>query len=179
MRIDAGDTAWVLISAALVLFMTPGLALFYGGMVRAKSALNMIMMSFAALGVVTIAWITVGFTIAFGASNAGVVGGLTGGLRDIGLIDTIGQNTKLPVDAYRTPHTDKLHVTERWRMIENGAKLEILIAIDDSDTFNQPFQVLRQYDRVNREFSEDICSENNLNPFGIDYMMPIAEKPDF
>jgi hypothetical protein len=39
--------------------------------------------------------------------------------------------------------------------------------------------MLRQYDRVNREFSEDICSENNINPFGIDYQMPVAEKPDF
>jgi hypothetical protein len=95
------------------------------------------------------------------------------------VVDTIGLNDKTFLDNYRTPHTEKLHVTERWRMIENGAKLEILIAIDDPGTFNQPFQVLRQYDRVNREFSEDICSENNLNPFGIDYMMPIAEKPDF
>ena len=94
--INAADTAWVMVCGALVLLMTPGLALFYGGMVRAKSALNMIMMSFAALGVVTIAWITVGFTIAFGASNAGVVGGLTGGLRDIGLVDTIGQTVGAP-----------------------------------------------------------------------------------
>ena len=49
--INTGDTAWVLMSAALVLFMTPGLAIFYGGMVRAKSTLNMMMMSFAAIGV--------------------------------------------------------------------------------------------------------------------------------
>lgn len=52
--VNAGDTAWVLISGALVLLMTPALALFYGGMVRAKSALNMIMMSFAAIGITTI-----------------------------------------------------------------------------------------------------------------------------
>jgi len=51
--INSGDTAWVLASAGLVLFMTPGLAVFYGGMVRAKSALNMMMMSFAAIGVTT------------------------------------------------------------------------------------------------------------------------------
>ena len=49
--INSGDTAWVLASSALVLFMTPGLAIFYGGMVRVKSALNMMMMSFAAIGV--------------------------------------------------------------------------------------------------------------------------------
>jgi hypothetical protein len=52
--------------------------------------------------------------------------------------------------------------------------------IDDPGTFNQPWQALRQYDRVNRTLAtEDICSENNINPFGIDYRTPVAEKPDF
>jgi hypothetical protein len=95
------------------------------------------------------------------------------------VVDTIGLNNKTFLDNYRTPHTEKLHVTERWRMIENGAKLEILLTIDDPDTFNQPFQELRQYDQVKRTLSEDICSENNFNPFGIDYQTPVAEKPDF
>src|ERR1043166_7310130 len=58
------------------------------------------------------------------------------------VVDTIGMNDKTFLDNYRTPHTEKLHVTERWRMIENGAKLEILLTIDDPDTFNQPFQEL-------------------------------------
>ena len=95
------------------------------------------------------------------------------------VVDTIGLNNKTFLDNYRTPHTDKLHVTERWRLIENGAKLEILLTIEDPDTFNQPFQELRQYDRVKRILSEDICSENNFNPFGIDYQTPVADKPDF
>ena len=95
------------------------------------------------------------------------------------VVDTIGLNDKTFLDNYRTPHTGKLHVTERWRLTENGAKLEILLMIDDPDTFNQPWQALRQYDRVNRTFAEDNCSENNLNPFGIDYHTPVAEKPDF
>jgi hypothetical protein len=95
------------------------------------------------------------------------------------VVDTIGLNDETFLDNYRTPHTEKLHVTERWRMIEDGKKLEILLTIDDPDTFNQPFQELRQYDRVNRTLAEDICSENNFNPFGIDYHTPIAEKPDF
>ncbi len=95
------------------------------------------------------------------------------------VVDTIGLNDKTFIDNYRTPHTDKLHVTERWRMIENGKKLEILISIDDPDTFNEPWQALRQYNRVNRTLSEDICSENNVNPFGIDYGTPVAAKPDF
>jgi Amt family ammonium transporter len=73
--INAGDTAWVLMSGALVLFMTPALALFYGGMVRAKSALNMMMMSFAAMGVTSIIWVLYGYSFAFGASKGGVIGG--------------------------------------------------------------------------------------------------------
>ena len=95
------------------------------------------------------------------------------------VVDTIGLNDKTFLDNYRTPHTDKLHVTERWRLIEDGKKLEILMTIDDPDTFNRPWQALRQYNRVNRTLSEDICSENNSNPFGIDYGTPVAEKPDF
>src|SRR6185436_6297682 len=63
---DTGDTAWMLASAALVLLMTPGLAFFYGGMVRSKSVLNMIMMSVGAMGVVTILWSLYGFSVAFG-----------------------------------------------------------------------------------------------------------------
>ena len=97
------------------------------------------------------------------------------------VVDTIGLNDKTFIDNYRTPHTGKLHVTERWRLIEDGKKLEILLNIEDPDTFNQPWQALRQYDRVaRREYAEDTCSENNsLNPFGIDYKTPVAAKPDF
>ncbi|MGI9164226.1 MAG: ammonium transporter [Mycobacterium sp.] len=63
---DTGDTAWLLASAALVLLMTPGLAFFYGGMVRAKGVLNMIMMSISAMGVVTVLWVLYGYSLAFG-----------------------------------------------------------------------------------------------------------------
>jgi Amt family ammonium transporter len=66
MEINAGDTAWVLGSAALVLFMTPGLALFYGGMVRAKNLLTMLMQNFICMGIVTVLWVVVGYTLAFG-----------------------------------------------------------------------------------------------------------------
>jgi len=72
---DTGDTAWVLTSAALVLLMTPGLALFYGGMVRAKSVLNMMMMSFGALALIGVLWVLYGYSEAFGDD---VVGGLFG-----------------------------------------------------------------------------------------------------
>ncbi len=62
----AGDTAWLLASTALVLLMAPGLAIFYGGMVRSKSVLNMMMMVMGALAVVTVVWVMIGYSIAFG-----------------------------------------------------------------------------------------------------------------
>ena len=75
MEINAGDTAWVLGSAALVLFMTPGLALFYGGMVRAKNLLTMLMQNFICMGLVTVLWVVVGYTLAFGrAGDKGLLG---------------------------------------------------------------------------------------------------------
>ena len=69
MKIDTGDTAWVLVSIALVMFMTPGLALFYGGMVRAKNVLGMLMQNFFSLGLVSILWGVVGYSLAFGGTN--------------------------------------------------------------------------------------------------------------
>ena len=83
--INAGDTAWVLAAAALVLFMTPGLAIFYGGMVRAKSTLNIMMMSFAAIGITTIIWVLYGYSLAFGKDH----GGLIGGFDHLGLAKTL------------------------------------------------------------------------------------------
>ena len=74
-KIDTGDTAWLLAASALVLLMAPGLALFYGGMVRSKSVLNMMMMTFGALAAITIIWVLVGYSIAFGDD---VGGGLVG-----------------------------------------------------------------------------------------------------
>ncbi|MGV9554640.1 ammonium transporter [Streptomyces sp. NPDC003522] len=81
-RIDTGDTAWLLAATALVLLMTPGLALFYGGMVRTKSVLNMLMMSFVSIALVTVVWLTAGYSLAFGP-DAG--GGLVGTLEHAGM----------------------------------------------------------------------------------------------
>lgn len=71
---DTGDTAWMLASAALVLLMTPGLAFFYGGMVRARGVLNMIMMSISAMGVVTVLWVLYGYSVAFGNDSSNLFG---------------------------------------------------------------------------------------------------------
>jgi Amt family ammonium transporter len=75
-KLDSGDTAWMLVSCALVMLMIPGLALFYGGMVRAQNALSTIMYSMIALGLITIQWVVVGYSLAFGSNVGGVVGGL-------------------------------------------------------------------------------------------------------
>jgi len=79
--IDTGDTAWLLISTALVMLMTPGLAFFYGGMVRSKNVLGTIMHSFIILCIVSIVWVLWGYTLAFGPD----IGGFIGGLKWLGL----------------------------------------------------------------------------------------------
>ena len=76
LELDTGDTAWILTAAAFVLLMTPGLALFYGGMVRAKGVLNMMMMSFVSMGVIGVLWVLYGYSMAFGDSVGGL--GLVG-----------------------------------------------------------------------------------------------------
>ncbi len=82
---DTGDTAWVLGSAALVLFMTPGLALFYGGLVRSKNVLGTMMQSVAAIAIVSVVWVLAGYTLAFGSDVGGVIGGLAHlGFRGVG-----------------------------------------------------------------------------------------------
>jgi Amt family ammonium transporter len=83
--INTGDTAWVLCATALVLFMTPGLALFYGGMVRTKNVLAMLMQNFFAMGIVTVLWVIVGYSLAFGdAGNGGWLGNFDFvGLKDL------------------------------------------------------------------------------------------------
>ena len=73
---SAGDTAWVLASAALVMLMTPGLALFYGGLVRPKNVLSTLMHSFFILGLISVQWVLWGYSLAFGPSVGGFIGSL-------------------------------------------------------------------------------------------------------
>jgi hypothetical protein len=93
------------------------------------------------------------------------------------VIDTIGLNDKTFIDNYRTPHSEKLHVTERWRMIEGGKTMEVNIRIEDADAFNEPWSAVQHYRRVQQEMFEEACAENNAHLF--DYHIPIADKPDF
>ena len=85
-KIDTGDTAWILISTALVMLMTPGLALFYGGMVRRKNVLGTLMQSFVTIAVVSIQWILIGYSLSFGPDINGIIGGLDWiGLNGVGV----------------------------------------------------------------------------------------------
>ena len=84
--IDTGDTAWILISTALVMLMTPGLALFYGGMVRGKNVLGTLMQSFVAIALISVQWILVGYSLSFGPDINGIIGSLDWiGLRGVGI----------------------------------------------------------------------------------------------
>ncbi len=95
------------------------------------------------------------------------------------VVDTIGLNTKTVVDIYRTPHTEKLHVVERWHTIDAGKTLEVTITVDDPDTFYQPWTVRVRGQRGREEFLEEICAESNFN-FGLfDFHMPVAKTADF
>ena len=103
--INTGDTAWVLVSSALVLLMTPGLAFFYGGMVRAKSALNMMMMSMVTIGIVSVLWVIYGFQLAFGSeANSPWYGSISlSGLGDaVNALANNGGEYPIPLLAFAT-----------------------------------------------------------------------------
>ena len=101
-KIDTGDTAWVLTSTALVLLMTaPGLALFYGGMVRQKNALGTLMQSFIVLALISIQWVLWGYSLAFGPDKGGIIGGLEWvGLRGVGQTPNADYAATIPHQAF-------------------------------------------------------------------------------
>jgi Amt family ammonium transporter len=98
MSINQADTVWLLISSALVMLMTPGVALFYGGMVRRKNLLSTMMMSFACLGLIGLLWVLYGYSLAFGADRSGIIGGFN----FLGLMN-VGQDPSA-VYATTVPH---------------------------------------------------------------------------
>ncbi|MEE8316921.1 MAG: ammonia channel protein, partial [Syntrophobacteria bacterium] len=99
--INAGDTAFILVSSALVMFMTPGLALFYGGMVRNKNVLATIMQSFIIIGLVTVTWVLWGYSLAFGPDVGGIVGNLSWfGLKGVGLSPSPDYANTIPHQAF-------------------------------------------------------------------------------
>ncbi|WP_304453599.1 ammonium transporter [Nocardiopsis sp. YSL2] len=88
--IDTGNTTWLLVSAALVMLMTPGLAFFYGGMSRAKSVLNMMLMSFASIAIVSVLWVAIGHSLTY-AEGPGALNHFIGGFDYVGLSSLIGE----------------------------------------------------------------------------------------
>jgi len=102
---DSGNTAWVLASAALVLFMTPGLAFFYGGMVRSKNVLGMLMQNFFCIGLVSVLWAVLLFSLAFGTDiGGGLLGGFDFvGLKDLGIADVAEAAENVPGLALTIP----------------------------------------------------------------------------
>jgi hypothetical protein len=93
------------------------------------------------------------------------------------VVDTIGLNDRTVLDIYRTPHTEKLHVVERWRMLDGGQRMEVIFTVDDPDAFYEPWSAMRRYRRVQQTGYEKICAEGNRHLFN--WHMPMAEKPDF
>ncbi|MCJ7493657.1 MAG: ammonium transporter [Deltaproteobacteria bacterium] len=100
-KIDTGDTAWILMSAALVMFMTPGLALFYGGMVRGKNVLGTIMQSFMIIALISVQWMLFGYSLSFGPTVGGIIGDLSWfGLKDVGLTPNPDYAGTVPHQAF-------------------------------------------------------------------------------
>jgi ammonium transporter, Amt family len=104
-EIDTGNTAWLLLSSALVLLMTPGLALFYGGLNRSKGVLNMMMMSFSAIGLISVLWVIYGFSLAFGTNDSdganNIIGSFTQYLgTETDFIGDIWGETGIPVYVF-------------------------------------------------------------------------------
>jgi len=97
------------------------------------------------------------------------------------VIDTIGLSTeKSYIDNYRTPHTEYLHVGERFKPTAAGKTLEVLVKVTDPDTFNEPLHLVQRWRKVENPLVETVCAENNEDHFGHNlFPMPRAKKPDF
>jgi hypothetical protein len=97
------------------------------------------------------------------------------------VVDTIGLSTKNSyVDNFRTPHTDKEHVVERFKVSADGKMLEASVVVDDPDTFNAPLHMVQRWRKVNNTLLETVCAENNADFFHQNlFPLPEAEKADF
>jgi hypothetical protein len=93
------------------------------------------------------------------------------------VIDTIGLNDKTHVDNFRTPHTDRLHVVERWRIIEGNSILEVTFTVDDPDTYEKPWSAKQRFRRTTTPYAEEVCIEGNLVLH--QWQLHIADKADF
>ena len=97
------------------------------------------------------------------------------------VIDTIGLQAKNSyLDWFRTPHTEKMHVTERFKLSTDGKTLDALVRVEDPDTFNEPLYMARRWNKVPNQRLEMVCAENNDDQFGGNlFPIPRADTPDF
>jgi hypothetical protein len=97
------------------------------------------------------------------------------------VVDTIGLSAPNSyLDWYRTPHTEKEHVIERFRLINDGNGLEVLVTVEDPDTFNEPLHMIQRWRKVRNPMLETVCAENNGDHFGKNlFPIPQADTPDF
>jgi hypothetical protein len=93
------------------------------------------------------------------------------------VVDTVGMNDKTYLDNFRTPHTEKLHVIERYKLVDGGKTLQVTFRVEDADTFYEPWSAINNFTRVQMPMHEEACAENNQHLF--DYHIPIADKLDF
>ena len=96
------------------------------------------------------------------------------------VVDTIGLNDRTFVDNYRTPHTEQLHVLERFKMLQGGQRLQVSVTVEDPGAFNMPWSAVQRWRRVQVPLIEDLCEPNNVFFFGYGVAeLPHANKPDF
>ena len=97
------------------------------------------------------------------------------------VVDTIGLNDRTFVDNYRTPHTEQLHVVERFKMVDGGKTLQVFVTVDDPGAFNMPWSAIQHWRRVNSgPLDEVICEPNHASYHGYDVApLPQADRPDF
>jgi hypothetical protein len=96
------------------------------------------------------------------------------------VVDTVGLDARSMVDWYGTPHTDAMHVVERYRMIDGGQRMEVTFTVTDPNTFTQPWTARVHYRRGVANIEEIVCAENNKNASTAqDYPVPMASKLDF
>ena len=99
---------------------------------------------------------------------------------DILVVDTIGISTKTTIDNYQTPHTDALHVVERFRIASGGKQMRVDIVVDDPGAFTTAWSASQLYNRADQEMLESVCAENNGTYFNYDVApVPTAGRPDF
>jgi hypothetical protein len=96
------------------------------------------------------------------------------------VVDTVGLDDRAPIDHYGTPHSDAIHVTERYHVTDGGRTLQVDFAVEDPKAFNMPWSGIAHYRRARAGYEEFVCAENNLNIWtGKSYAIPTAAKPDF